>query len=113
MNTISKNALTESWRALVDLCRNINFGYLEDLEIRDGEPVTYGSAIKTIMPGPGKDNGPANAADRDDNYIKPQWLEVFALATSRKTMRIRRLEIAHGGPLKLQVEATTGGGFNG
>ncbi len=109
MNTSSLNALAPSWRALIGLCEDINFGYLEDLEVRDGEPVSYGLAIKTIMPGPNKENGPAMSRAGTRAGLKPQWLEVFALASGQRTLKVKRLDIAHGAPLKLLVETARGG----
>jgi len=94
---------------LVELCREVNFGYIEDVQFQDGLPTNHGAVVKTVMPGPNKNNGPALAFD---SPLKPQWEEVFTLAQSTAVVRVRRFEVAHGNPLKLHVERE-GGAFHG
>lgn len=112
MNLIHKNDLPSAWKALVELCEDINFGHIEDLVIADGLPTHYSASVKTMMPGPNKDNGPAQTATAATVPLKPQWADVLALALSKVPVRIRRLEVAHGCPLKLHLERA-GGAFHG
>ena len=98
-----------AWRQLVELCQEINFGYIEDVVFRAGLPVSHGPTVKTIMPGPNKDNGRAATTGLP---LRPQWAEVFAVAESASEVFVRRLDVAHGNPLKLHV-AREGGRFHG
>jgi hypothetical protein len=107
MNTHTN--LSPAWLQLVELCREVNFGHIEEVEFRDGNPVAHGSVVKTVMPGPKKANGPAGSSSFP---LRPQWTEVFAVAESAPVVRVRRFEVAHGNPLKLHVE-TAGGAFDG
>ena len=109
MNTQTRTNLSPAWLQLVELCREINFGHIEDVEFRDGNPVAHGSIVKTVMPGPNKANGPAVSGSFP---LRPQWTDVFAVAASAPMVRVRRFEVAHGNPLKLHVEGD-GGTFNG
>jgi len=94
---------------LVELCREINFGHIEDIEFRDGSPVSYGVVVKTIKPGPNMLNGPAPIPGPP---LRPQWTQVFAVAQAEPVVRVCRFEVAHGNPLKLHVQ-TEGGAFDG
>lgn len=108
MNAIRLGDLSAAWQALVRLCQELNFGYIDGLEIHDGAPVSYSAAVKTYMPGPNKENGPAVLPMNPSAPLRPQWGEVFALAASRANIHVRRLEVAHGTPLKLHVEIAGG-----
>lgn len=112
MKLLYKSELPSQWIALIDLCETINFGQVENIEIRDGLPLSYSASVKTVMPGPNKDNGPAQASSAPASPLKPQWADVLALALSKVPVRIRRLEVAHGCPLKLHLESA-GGAFHG
>ena len=109
MKTLRRDELPASWLQLVELCRNVNFGYIEDVEFRDGAPSTHGQVVKTVMPGPNKDNGPGVSVG---STLRPQWADVFAVATSAPVVRVRRFEVVHGSPFRLHVERA-GGEFHG
>jgi hypothetical protein len=109
MNTRTKVDQFPAWRQLVELCQEINFGYIEDVLFQAGVPVSHGPAVKTIMPGPNKDNGRATTTGLP---LRPQWAEVLAVAGSAPEVLVRRFEVAHGNPLKLHV-AREGGQFHG
>ena len=100
MRTARKIELPNPWTKLVELCREINFGYIEGVQFQDGLPTRYGPVIKTVMPGPNKNNGPATAFD---GSLKPQWADVYDVAQSATLVSVRRFEVAHGNPLKLHV----------
>jgi len=112
MKTLCKNSLPAAWRTLVTLCEGLNFGYIEGLEIRSGAPESYAAAVKTVMPGPNKDNGPSAFASDPSAPLRPQWNDVFALAARTPDVRVRRLEVAHGIPLKLHIDIP-GGNLHG
>jgi hypothetical protein len=98
--------ISAPWQTLVQLCQELNFGYIEGLEFRGGKPTGELLTVKTFRPG--KDNGPSPVAGRADLPLKPQWHDVFALALSQPVVRVRRFEVIHGNPLKLHVEGSGG-----
>ncbi|GEM_PF-6056566 len=112
MKLLYKSELPSQWIALIDLCETINFGQVENIEIRDGLPLSYAASVKKVMPGPNKDNGPAQPPPSPSSPLRQQWAEVFELAARTPDIRIRRLDVAHGCPLKVHVE-TGGGTFHG
>ena len=107
MRMLRREALPAPWLQLIELCRVINFGYIEDVEFRDGCPATHGVVVKTVMPGPNKDNGPGTM---HASPLRPQWFDVFAVVSTAPVVRVRRIDVAHGTPLKLHVQ-TEGGAF--
>lgn len=104
MRAIFMSDLSATWQALVQLCQELNFGYIEGIEFRGGKPTGELVTVKTFRPG--KDNGPSPVAGQADAPLKPQWGDVFALAVSRPIVKVRRFEVAHGTPLKLHVEGS-------
>jgi hypothetical protein len=109
MRTLHDTPVRPEWRALVRLCRELNFGYIEEVVFRDGLPASHGPAVKTVMPGPNKDNGPAAPTGLP---LRAGWTVVFAVAESAPEVVVQRFEIAHGNPLKLHV-VSAGGTFHG
>ena len=105
MKTQRRNELPASWQRLVELCRQVNFGYIEDVVFQNGLPSNHGAVIKTVMPGPNKDNGSGVSVG---SILRPQWADVFAVATSAPLVRVRRFEIVHGNPFRLHVEDSGG-----
>jgi len=100
-----RNELPASWQRLVELCRKVNFGYIEDVVFQNGFPSGHGAVIKTVMPGPNKNNGPGVSVG---STLRPQWADIFAVATSAPLVRVRRFEIVHGNPFRLHVEDSGG-----
>ena len=101
MNTPDRN-LSPDWRKLIRHCARLNFGHIENLTFENGEPKEGFRSIKTFSPG--KDNGPSRLFHDPDAASKPQWIEVLALVRSRSNLRVSKFEIAHGLPLKFQME---------
>ena len=104
MKPLRKSALSPAWRAFVSHCQRLNFGALEDIEFRGGEPVGTMTAVKTVAFGAMKNNGPAPAFGDSGSVLSERWQEAIALVASQPIICVRRFEIAHGDPLKLHVE---------
>lgn len=94
--------LSPAWRKLIRHCARLNFGHIENLVFENGEPRDGFRSIKTFSPG--KDNGPSKLLHDPDAARKPQWIEVLALVRSRSDLRVAKFEVAHGLPLKFQME---------
>ena len=100
---------------LVELMQSINFGRIEHLSIRAGEPVLKGDAATRIFRELkfGGDNGPrADHADDADFALKAQVVELFrqfdgtlALLVTFTDARVEVLVIKHGLPFTMHVES--------
>jgi len=99
------NKLSPSWRQLIRHCARLNFGHIANLVFQNGEPKGDFRTIKTFHPG--KDNGPSRLFFEAEESLRPQWVEIMVLVQSRPSLRVVKFEVAHGLPLKLQVEEET------
>ena len=101
---LCKSALSRAWRSYIDLCERLNFGALEDVHFRSGEPIGTITSLKTIAFGTRKDNGPSARAGDPDGVLTESWQDVIALVGSVPELHVRRFEVAHGNPVKLHIE---------
>jgi len=90
--------------ALVELMQRINFGRVERLTVRSGEPV--------LAPRPriireikfGGENGPRPEAARGDFALKAEVRALFAQLDALGDGIVAVLEIKHGLPFRMIVE---------
>ena len=103
MGTESKGALSKPRQALIEQMQEILFGRIEQLEIRDGEPVLDPPArvLKEIVFG--KSNGPHPALAKSDFALKEQVVELFRFFDRERTLTIEALVIQHGLPVRMTV----------
>ena len=96
---------------LLRLMRRINFGRIEQLPVRDGEPVLRGDAATRVYREVkfGGDNGPrGDAADLSDFALKRQVVELFEQFDALRDAQVQVLVVKHGLPFTMHVE-TPGG----
>jgi hypothetical protein len=87
--------------------QHLDFGSIEHLVIRDGEPV--------LDPPPrfvrdvkfGSESRPRPESKLDDFALKAQILDMFAHLDDLGNGTIRSLEVKHGLPFRMKVEDTT------
>jgi hypothetical protein len=101
--TIAKSDLTHSRRRLVELMQSINFGRIEGLPIRGGEPVLDASPRVVREIKIGGENGPRSERAADNFLLKVQVIELLEHLTSLRNGTIEVLEIKHGLPFRLLV----------
>lgn len=102
--TVSMGALDPESRHLVEMMQSVNFGRIEGLVVRNGEPV--------LDPPPriirevkfGGENGPRPEAAKQDFALKAQVRELFAQMEAMGNATIHSIEIKHGLPFKMTVE---------
>ena len=101
-----KSGLSPNRRHLVELMQDINFGRLEDVHVRDAEPVFNPSPriLRDIKFG--GDNGPRSELHTDDFQLKSQIVEMFAHFDRVRDCKIETLEIKHGLPFRMSVRET-------
>jgi len=101
----SKSALSPNGARLVELMQRVNFGRIEQLVIADGEPVLDPPPriIREIKFG--GENGPRPEAGIEDFALKAQVVELFHTFDDLRDGVIEVLEIKHGLPFRMAVEA--------
>jgi hypothetical protein len=104
MQPAIKSQLTPSQVQLVELMQRISFGAIEDLVICDGTPVfdPHPRVIRDVKFG--GSNGPRPEADLSDFSLKSSVQELMAVFSALGNATVRRLEVKHGLPFRMQVE---------
>jgi hypothetical protein len=103
-----KAALSPARRRLLELLQQINFGRVEGLAVRDGQPVLTPSTRVIREVKFGGENGPRPELSANDFPLKAQAIELFTLLDQLRDGTIDVLEIKHGLPFRVFVaEATT------
>lgn len=104
MQIPAKSSLSLARTGLVEWMQRIDFGTIEYLVIREGEPVLdpRPRVIRDVKFG--GENGPRPERALDDFVLKAQVLDLFAQLDSLSNGTISRLEVKHGLPFRMQVE---------
>jgi len=97
--------MSEGRRRLLRLMRELHFGVIEDLEIRGGEPV-FSPAPRVVREIKfGGENDPRPEAAARDLAARTQVTELFDSLTAIGDGTIGRLEVKHGIPFRMMLEA--------
>jgi hypothetical protein len=99
----TKASLSPARRRLLELFQQINFGRLEALVIRGGEPVLDPRPILVREHKFGSENGPRPELDVADFLLKQQVVELFEFFDQLQDGLIDVLEIKHGLPFRMIV----------
>lgn len=107
MQPHTKSSLSPSRAQLIEQMQRLGFGTIENLTIRDGEPV--------IDPPPrvirdlklGGENGPRPESDLGEFVLKAQVVDLLSHFDSWGDATVLSLEIKHGLPFRVQVEERT------
>lgn len=106
MNTTpTKKALTPARRDLLALFQRVNFGRVERLVVRSGQPVLDPApeAVQLLkFPG---DNDRRREADAGDFALKAEVVAFFAALDELGTGMLERVEVRHGLPITAEVRA--------
>ncbi len=97
----TKEALHPNKKRLLELMQRINFGCIEGLVIREGNPVFRPSpqVIKEVKFG--AENGPRPEVAKTDFELKKETLDLFIWLDSLRNGTIHTLEVKHGLPFKM------------
>ncbi|HEX8915026.1 MAG TPA: hypothetical protein VF796_21920 [Humisphaera sp.] len=101
-------SLSPARRELVRLLQDVNFGRLEHLLLRDGEPVLRGDPRLRVVRELkfAADNGPRPEAARPRDFaLKPQFIDLFRQFDRLVDARIDVLSVRDGLPYTMHVEA--------
>ncbi|MBN2291559.1 MAG: hypothetical protein JXM70_03980 [Pirellulales bacterium] len=96
-----KSSFPEPHRRLVELMQEINFGRIENMAIRNGQPV--------LSPPPrivrevkfGAENGPRPEASIEEFVLRAKVVELFRYMDELQNGVIGILEIKHGLPFRM------------
>jgi hypothetical protein len=100
----STKELLASERSLLDAIRVIDFGQIEFLRIRAGEPVLdpWPTVVRNLKFGVDS-RGPRPTANREFD-LKPEAADLFEYTRDVEDGEIRALVVRHGVPFSMEVE---------
>jgi hypothetical protein len=94
-------ALSPARRRLINLFQQVNFGRIESLLIRDGEPVFDPPPRIVREVKFGGENGPRPESNRTDFQLKTQVIEIFSELDAIRDSMIDAIEVKHGLPFRM------------
>jgi len=100
----TKSSLSPAQRQLVELMQQINFGRIEDLQVRAGEPV-FSPAPRVVRKlKVGGDNGPRPESAYDDFLLKSRISELLESITAIGDGEVLLIDVRHGLPFAVEIE---------
>jgi hypothetical protein len=101
---ITKSSLSDAQRHLVDLLQRLNFGRIEGLHVRCGEPV-FDPAPRVIQKlKMGGENAPRPEIALDDFLLKHQVIEMLQAIADLPDGFVLTIEVRHGLPHVIEAE---------
>jgi hypothetical protein len=100
---LTKRQVSRPRQALIELGQFINYGWIENLEVRDGQPVMEPELVFYQHIKLDAENGPRDELALDDFVLKSKHLELFSLFDRLKNGFIKRLEFKGGLPFEMHV----------
>ncbi len=97
-------SLSDARRRLIRLMQSINFGTIEDLEVRGGEPMFSPPPRVVREIKFGGENGPRPETALPDFAVKSPVADLLHSLTKIGDGTIERLEVRHGVPFRMKVE---------
>jgi len=108
MATLAKSSLSAPRQRLVEIMQRLNFGRIERLEVRNGEPSLDQAPPRIVLEVKlAGENGPRPGNGAPDFILKTQLVDLFAHFDRLKNARIDVLSIKHGLPFTMDVEDVT------
>jgi len=104
VTTVVKGALSPRRRAIIELMQRINFGRIEGLGVRGGEPVfdPPPRVVRTVKMG--GDNGPRPQARSADFHLKREVVEFFEHLGRLGNGVVGCIEVRYGLPFSMEIE---------
>jgi hypothetical protein len=101
---ISKSSLTEAQGRLVELLQNLNFGRIEGLRVKAGEP-TFEPAPRLIQKlKMGGENGPRRETVLPDFWLKAQTIEMLEAIARIGDGQVLAIEVKNGLCFSVEIE---------
>jgi len=101
--TITKQDLSDPRIRLVELMQQVNYGRIQGLRVKNGEPVfdPPPSVLRLVLFG--KDNGPNAACMSESFTLKKKVTELFETFDHEQSLLIQELIIENGLPVRMIV----------
>lgn len=100
----TKSSLLLSQRRLLEVMQKLNFGRIEDLQVRAGEPV-FSPAPRIVQKLKiGGENGPRPEIACEDFWLKSQVIELLEAIASLGDGSVLAIEVKHGLPFSVEIE---------
>ena len=90
-------------KRLVDLAQEVNHGRIENLEVRNGEPILDPLPDVTRLYVFGKTNGPNAGREKDSFALKKKVADLFEVFDHERFLTIKELIIDNGLPVRMTV----------
>lgn len=100
---VNKKDLSIPRKRLDELMQEVNYGRIEGLQVRDGEPVFDPPPTVVRLYRFGKENGPNTAYSSDDFALKKKVVELFEVFERERSLSIQELMIDNGLPVRMTV----------
>jgi len=113
MNLLKKSDLSREGQTLVEQMQRINFGRIEHLPIRGGQPVWADQSRVIRKVKLGGENSPRTESGYGEFELKRQVVDLFDQLERIGDGLIHSLEIKHGLPFAMDIEEFPGGKFAG
>jgi len=91
-------------QAMVRLCQEVNFGTIQDLCMKDGEPVFVPPPRALIDVKLDSDDGQRPEVDLRDFALRSEVLRLMALLDEIKDGKVERIEVRPGLPRRILIE---------
>lgn len=100
----TKSSLTPPQQQLVELMQQVNFGRIEQLQVRNGVPLFSPPprVIRTLKLG--ADNAPRPEYEFDDFRLKRQTAELLTVIQQMGNGEVLVIDVRHGLPFSLEIE---------
>ena len=102
-DTMTKAVLTPARRHLVEMMQEINYGRLEGLQVRDGDPLIDPPPTATRSFLFGRTNGPNRSREKKDFSLKKALADLFEIFDREQSLSIQELIIEDGLPIRMTV----------
>jgi hypothetical protein len=100
----TKSSLTERQKVLVELMQQINFGRIEALLVRDGEP-NFNPAPRVVRKLKiGGENSPRPEIGSADFLLKGQVVELLEAVRELGEGTVLAIDVKHGLPFAVEIE---------
>lgn len=102
-DAVKKRALTPARKRLIEVMQEINFGRIEELLVKDGEPIFDPPPTMLRLFMFGKENSPNEYRGSDGFVLKKKMAELFEILDRERSLFIEELIIDNGLPVRMTV----------
>lgn len=104
MNNLTKQDLSPARQQLIEMMQRLNFGRIEHLEVRHGEPVVQPAPFATQSIKIGAESGPAVQIHLKNFQLRDSHLHLLQHLDAIGNGVIDELEVRHGIPQQLKIK---------